>query len=88
MTFSILEDINKIGNGLVSYYDVEENDFVSFDCLFDEPDEDRFIKLPYVEDCKRVTWKLFWESLNDEERELAESFNEKHVFLYSLMKPV
>lgn len=70
--------LNGIGAGTVLYYCKDSNSVVPVCC--DEEIPVHGIELPYRELVEKVAIRIFWKSLNKEERALAESFSERHGF--------
>lgn len=73
------EIINAACCEMVTLYDKDEGAFVMRNITEINEDEN-LILVPYREECSHLAMRKFWSSLSEDDRALAESFNEKNGF--------
>lgn len=64
----------------ITYYSPENEAFETHSYAFE--DTQGLIPVPYSDEHKGLTWRFFWESLDEEESELARSFSGPGFFAF------
>ncbi len=77
-TFNNHDLFNHSGLEYVIYYDTKSSRFVALP--YGEKNDTNLIETPYVQAMSSAIWKEFRDSLDERDRVLAESFEEKHGF--------
>ena len=79
---TIIKDftLNRYTTTYWMYYDPKNNTFFFYDTEMDGPALRRWVLLPFVEDCKRLTWRIFYKSLSEDDMALVESYDGEDGF--------
>lgn len=67
--------LNRYTTSYWMYYDKKNNTFFFYDTEMDGPALKHWVPLPFEEDCKNSAWKIFYESLSEDDMALVESYD-------------
>lgn len=74
---SVFEVINSVDSGYRSFYDTVEKEFLVSDEELLEP---RYIKVPFASQARSAAWKLFYDSLDEDELAIANDYPYRRGF--------